>query len=182
MVESRIETERLILREWQDDDADAVYAIGQDARVMRYLGPLMSRHDAQALVAGQIVYHRLFGHCFWPIERRDDSAVIGLCGLNPGPKETPLADQIEIGWRLAHDTWGRGYAYEAAVACLDYAWAHLDAMSVAAMTVPDNVRSRRLMERLGMRHYPAQDFDHPALDINNPLRRHVSYRIDRLAS
>ena len=174
-----IGTERLVLRGWRESDAHAIHEMGQDKRVMEFLGPPTSIEAARALVAGQIVNQSLFGHCFWAIERRADGRVIGLCGLNPGPAATPVEGGIEIGWRLAGDSWGYGYAHEAATACLAWGWRHLDAPTIAAMTVPANTRSRALMVRLGMTRVSGGDFDHPGLAQGDPLRRHVLYRIDR---
>ncbi len=174
-----IETERLILREWRGDDAEAMHAMGQDARVMAFLGPLYDRAEAERIVAGQIVNQSLFGHCFWPIERRTDGMFLGFCGLQPGPKGTPIEGGIEIGWRLAHHAWGYGYAREAAAATLAWGWDKLDVDRIAAMTVSANTRSWGLMERLGMQRIAAEDFDHPDLAEDDPLRRHILYRIER---
>lgn len=179
MGDFRIETVRLTLREWREEDASAMHAMGQDRRVMRYLGSLTDRAEAEKLVRGQAFNHSLFGHCFWPIEIREDRRMIGFCGLQPGPKDTPLEDEIEIGWRLAHDHWGQGYAREAAEACLAWGWANLACARIGAITVPANRASWGLMERLGMRRDPAADFDHPKLAEDDPLARHITYWIDR---
>lgn len=174
-----IETARLRLRPWCDADAAAMHAIGQDPRVMATLGPLMDLDAARALVAGQIAYQSQVGHCFWPIERRADGRVLGFCGLKPGVVGTPLAGRLEIGWRLAFDVWGQGYAREAAAATLDWAWANTDRDLVLAITTPGNVRSWGLMERLGMSRVVDGDFDHPALTDGDPLRPHITYAIAR---
>ena len=174
-----IETERLTLRAWREEDVVALHEIGQDARVMELLGPLTTMEDARGLVSGQMVNQSLFGHCFWPIERRSDGRLLGLCGLNPAPKATPLEGEIEIGWRLASDAWGQGYGLEAARASLAWGWANLDVPTIAAITVPANRRSWGPMERLGMTRFPEEDFDHPALAPGDPLRAHILYRIAR---
>jgi RimJ/RimL family protein N-acetyltransferase len=119
------------------------------------------------------------GSCFWAMELRDTGRFIGWCGVKPGAAGTPIAAEREIGWSLASAHWGRGYAHEAAVATLAWTWANLNVASVAAITTPDNHRSRGLMERLGMTRYPDEDFDHPDLAPGDPLRRHVVYRIAR---
>jgi RimJ/RimL family protein N-acetyltransferase len=179
MAEFLIETERLILREWRQDDAEAMYPSGQDARVMAFLGPLMDLDACRWLVDGQILNQSLFGHCFWPIERRSDGALLGFCGLNPGPQNTPMEGKIEIGWRLTHGAWGQGYAREAAAACINWAWENLSDDAVWSFTVPANTRSRRLMERLGMTRRTEFDFDHPALAVDDPLQAHITYSISR---
>ncbi|WP_375395738.1 GNAT family N-acetyltransferase [uncultured Sphingomonas sp.] len=174
-----IETERLILRQWREADADAMHAMGQDARVMAYLGPLYDRAAAERLVAGRIVNQSLFGYCFWPIERRADGMFLGFCGLQLGPKGTPIEGGIEIGWRLAHHAWGYGYAREAAEATLAWGWDTFDMGHIAAMTVPMNTRSGHLMEWLGMRRVVNEDFDHPDLAEDDPLRRHI-YKVIKM--
>lgn len=179
MADFRIETERLVLRAWREEDADSIAAMGRDAHVMEFIGPLEDSLDARRLVKGQIVNQGLFGHCFWPVERRSDGALLGFCGLNPGPAKTPVDGRIEIGWRLAHHAWGHGYAREAAAASLDWAWRSLPTDEVIAMTVAANTRSWGLMERLGMSRRPDLDFDHPTLPDHDPLRPHIVYSVAR---
>lgn len=177
VVDFRIETDRLSLREWRDEDADAMHAMGLDPRVMEFLGPPASHDQARELVAGQIVNQSLFGHCFWPVERRSDGELLGFCGLNPA--HWPIDAEIEIGWRLRRDAWGRGYAREAAAASLAWGWRNLDVPTIAAITVPANARSWGLMERLGMIRQRNEDFDHPDVPDGSALKRHILYRIAR---
>ncbi len=179
MADFRIETERLVLREWREEDLESLYPIGQDSRVMEFLGPRESPEDVQKLVAGQIVNQALVGHCFWPIERQSDSILLGYCGLQIGPAGTPLERKTEIGWRLAHPAWGQGYACEAALASLEWGFSNLSDEAIYAMTVTANVRSWGLMERLGMARRVDLDFDHPAVPDGSPLKRHITYRMDR---
>lgn len=174
-----IDTERLILRAWRADDVAPFYTMGNDPEVMRYLGPLMSRADAEAARERMDAILASHGFCFWAIERKADGAFIGFCGLKPGPAGTPIADKVEIGWRLARDAWGQGYAREAAQASIDWGWTKTDTPEIAAITSIDNVRSWGLMERLGMTRDHASDFDHPAVAIGDPLRPHILYRIAR---
>lgn len=179
MAEFRIETGQLVLREWRDTDVARVFAMGQDPQVMAFLGPLMTMADAERLVAGQMRNQELFGHCFWPVERRSDGAFLGLCGVQKGPAGTPIDGRIEIGWRLLREAWGKGYAREAAQAALAWTWANLPAEDVYAMTVVANRGSWGLMERLGMARRGDLDFDHPALAPGDPLRAHIVYSIAR---
>lgn len=106
-----------------------------------------------------------------------DASFIGFCGLKPG--KAPIEHEIEIGWRLARDVWGQGFASEAAQASLDWGWAKLAVPSIAAITVPANRRSWSLMERLGMTRFPDEEFDHPDVPDSSPLKRHILYRIQR---
>lgn len=117
-----IETDRLNLRRWREADAAPFHAMGQDAEVMRFLGPLPSLAETNAGIARQNALADAGGTCFWAVERREDGAFLGFCGVKPGPAGTPIADRPEIGWRLARHAWGRGYAREAAAACLADAW------------------------------------------------------------
>jgi RimJ/RimL family protein N-acetyltransferase len=174
-----IETERLVLRPWREGDMTPFHAMCSDPAVMRYLGPLQSRADVAAAVARQQVFQASEGYCFWAVARREDGQFLGFCGVKPGAERTPIEGQIEIGWRLRADAWGQGYAREAAQASLDWTWANLDAPGVAAITNIENTRSWGLMERLGMRRNPNEDFDHPAVPEGDPLRPHILYRIHR---
>ncbi len=172
-----IETRRLILRPWREADVAPFHAMGQDADVMRHLGPPATWRDAVDGFERMQECQRRHGHCFWAVERQADRSFIGFCGLKPG--KPPIEGEVEIGWRLARQAWGQGYAYEAAAASLGWGWSHLDVPGIAAMTVPANTRSWGLMERLGMRRFPDEDFDHPDLSPDDPLRRHILYRIAR---
>lgn len=175
-----IETERLILRRWEVRDAAPFHAMGQDEDVMRYIGAPLSMADVDAMIARQNGFADATGSCFWAIERAADGAFLGFCGIKPGAAGTPIEDEPEIGWRLARDAWGQGYAREAAAACIGQAWAR-GTDHIVAITVPANTRSWGLMERLGMRRRVDGDFDHPAVPADHPLRRHLTYRIDRPA-
>ncbi|VXC86479.1 GNAT family N-acetyltransferase [Sphingomonas sp. 8AM] len=173
-----IVTERLILRAWRDDDVAPFHAMGQDAEVMRYLGPPTTDAGAHAMMREANDIAKITGRCFWALERRSDRAFIGFCGVEPGPAGSPIAGRPEIGWRLAREAWGQGLASEAARAVLAAEWAR-GTPAVFAVTTIANQRSRALMERLGMTRVEDGDFDHPDLAPDSPLRRHVLYRIDR---
>lgn len=175
MADFRIETERLVLRPWRGGDAAPFLAMCRDPRVMEFLGPPMEQEDIDAALIRQHGFQRRHGHCFWAVERRADRAFLGFCGLKPGPEETPLEGRIEIGWRLVHHAWGQGYAREAAQASLDWGFSALPVDGFWAVTVPGNVRSWGLMERLAMQRRGDLDFDHPALGPGDPLRRHIVY-------
>jgi RimJ/RimL family protein N-acetyltransferase len=176
-----IETERLILRRWEARDADPFFEMGQDPQVMRYLGPPMSRGASESMVAWQNATADATGSCFWAMERREDRAFLGFCGVQLGPDGTPIAGQPEIGWRLRRDAWGHGYALEAAEASIDYSWANTAVNHIVAITVHANTRSWGLMERLGMVRVVDGDFDHPGVPDGSPLKRHLTYRLARPA-
>ena len=171
-----IETERLILRRWEDRDRAPFHGLCSDPVVMENLGPLLTRAESDAVVDRLDGYVDSHGYSFWAIERRVDGVFLGFCGLKPGAEDTPIAGLVEIGWRLGGGFWGQGYAREAAQASLDWAWAKgID--SVVAITTPGNRRSWGLMERLGMARLADGDFDH-AKAIER-LRAHITYRISR---
>jgi RimJ/RimL family protein N-acetyltransferase len=170
-----IETLRLILRPWCDEDREPFWAMACDPRVMEYLPPL-TWAESDAAVDRMKVLQAEHGHLFWALERKGEGKFIGFCGIMP--PRSPIFEH-EIGWRLAHDAWGQGYAREAAEASLAWAWANLSVPAIMAITNLANIRSWGLMERLGMTRCPDEDFDHPELAEGDPLRPHILYRIYR---
>ena len=116
------------------------------------------------------------GYGFWAVELRAGGALAGFVGLSPVPEDIPFAPAVEAGWRLAREYWGQGLAYEAAEAALEFGFTTLGLREIVAYTAARNTRSRRLMERLGMRHDAGADFDHPRVVAGDPLVRHVLYR------
>jgi RimJ/RimL family protein N-acetyltransferase len=115
----------------------------------------------------------------WALQRRSDHRFIGFAGLSRPSFEAHFMPAVEVGWRLARAAWGQGYATEAATASLAFAFDVFGLEEIVSFTVPANGRSRRVMERLGMTHDPADDFDHPRLAAGHPQRRHVLYRLAR---
>lgn len=179
MAEFAITLSSLILREWRDSDFDPFLAMGRDPEVMAYLGPLREPDDVWQLINRLRSYQAEFGYCAWALEQRSDGAMIGFCGLVPGPAGTPIEGKVEIGWRLARAAWGKGYARDAAMASLDWAWANLDLPTIWAITVEANTRSWGLMQRLGMTRHHDLDFDHPNVADDSALKRHMTWSIDR---
>jgi RimJ/RimL family protein N-acetyltransferase len=175
-----IETARLLLRDWRDEDLVPFNALCRDPDVMRYLGPPQTLAQTATAIARLRDLQNATGHTFWAVERREDGRFLGFCGLKaPPPDIAILSGLIEIGWRLARDAWGAGYAREAAAASLDWGWENLPDARIIAMTVTANTRSWGLMERLGMVRQNHMDFDHPALADGDPLKPHIVYAIDR---
>jgi RimJ/RimL family protein N-acetyltransferase len=174
-----IETKRLILRRWKDNDRPLFHAMGRDPAVMEFLGPLQSREDSDAAIDRQNATIDRQGHGFWAVENKSDGTFIGFCGIKPGPVDTPIEDKPEIGWRLAQPYWGQGFAKEAAQASLAWGFANLPDPTIWSITVPDNVRSWGLMESLGMTRRADLDFDHPLPGLEDRLKRHITYGIDK---
>ena len=175
-----IETGRLTLREWRAEDLAPFHAICSDPAVMATLGPLMTYDETAALVSRCHADQARDGHCFWALERREDARLIGWCGVIRGT-DGPMEGKAEIGWRLAHDCWGHGYATEAARASVDWAFANLADDAVWAITSAGNRASQAVMARLGMRRHIELDFDHPKLPLGDPLRPHVTFSLERAA-
>ena len=177
MAEFRFETERLVLRDWRDADFDGLHALCTDPRVMATIGPLHDEEKTHDLLSRLIERTSRDGHTFWAMERKDDGRVIGFCGVSRGPVP-PIEGELEIGWRMAADCWGRSYAREAAQATLGWIAANRPGEPVCAITSVGNMRSRGLMARLGMRRDESMDFDHPGVADGSPLKHHVTYWLD----
>lgn len=169
-----IETPRLILRRWKDSDRPAFAAICADPEVMQWLGGVMTREQADERIDRVEAMFEKVGHGRFLVERKDDGAFLGWCGVMPCHESvTPLAGQPEMGWRLIRAAWGEGYATEAARAALDDAFGRLGMNEVLAYTGPANLRSQAVMRRLGMTREPQRDFLHP--NITEGDRRSVVY-------
>lgn len=174
----RLVTARLHLRGWREADLAALGAINADPAVMAHLGGPMER-EASDLMVGRFLQkwqeEPRFG--WWAVERTGRAGLIGFVGLGEPDFDDPPAPCVEIGWRLARTAWGQGLASEAARACLAHAFGGVGLAEVLSFTTPDNLRSRAVMERIGMTRDPDGDFDHPLIAEQSPLRRHVLYRI-----
>jgi RimJ/RimL family protein N-acetyltransferase len=174
-----LRTPRLILRRWCDADRAPFAALNADPEVMAHFPAPLTPAESDAL-AGRIEAHladRGFG--LWAVEVPGVAAFAGYVGLAVPTFDAPFTPCVEIGWRLARAHWGHGYATEAGRAVLGYAWGVLALDEVVSFTTVGNSRSRAVMTRLGMRHDPADDFDHPRLPVGHPQRRHVLYRLSR---
>lgn len=171
-----LRTPRLLLREWRDDDAAAFAEMSADPGLTEFLLP----PDA-AWVARVRARWAQHGFGQFVVEVPGVAPFIGVVGLADLHAAAPAAPAIEIAWRLARPYWGQGFAAEAAQAALEDGFGRLGLGEIVAITVVGNNRSRRVMERLGMTHDPAEDFafDHPRLPPGHPLRPHVLYRLRR---
>ena len=165
-----IQTRRLVLRQWREEDREPFAALNADPVVMEHFPAPMTREASDAFVDFNIATIAARGWGLWAVEANGE--LIGFVGLN----EPNFRPGVEIGWRLAREAWGHGYATEAARAVLAFARDELGLDEVISFTSTTNVRSQRVMERIGMTHDPADDFDHPRVD-DPRLRRHVLYRL-----
>jgi RimJ/RimL family protein N-acetyltransferase len=172
-----IETERLILRGWREADIEPFVRQLNTEPVMRWLGGVSApEKHRQAIVERLIPWQEERGFTFWVMERKADGALLGFCGLKiANDAGSPVEGELEIGWRLREDCWGQGYAREAAIASLDFAFGRLEAPHVVALTVAENEASWGLMERLGMTRRPDLDYEGPDWAAG-PV---IVYRIER---
>jgi RimJ/RimL family protein N-acetyltransferase len=159
-----IETERLYLRDWREDDAEPFYRHTNTPAVMRWLGGVKDRAFLDEVVTSRFMrWQEERGFTFWVVERKEDGEFLGFCGLKIADDAgSPVEGEYEVGWRLREDAWGQGYAKEAAAASLDHAFGALGAQRVVALTVEGNTPSWGLMERLGMTRRPDLDYEGPA--------------------
>jgi RimJ/RimL family protein N-acetyltransferase len=178
-VPRELHTNRLRLRRWLPADHAPFAALNADPRVTEYLPGTLSRAESDALVARIEAHFDQHGFGLWAVEISNVTAFAGFLGLSVPRFAAHFTPCVEIGWRLGAVHWGHGYATEGAGAVLTFGFEVLGLEEIVSFTVPGNTRSRRVMERLGMAHNPADDFDHPLLPAGHPLRRHVLYRITR---
>lgn len=178
-MKPEVRTARLVLRRWRDADLPPFAALNADPRVVEHLPGPLSRAESDRLAARADAHFDAHGFGPWAVEIPGEAAFAGFVGLFVPEFAAPFTPCVEIGWRLAAPHWGRGYATEGARAALDFGFAALGLAEIVAFTVPANVRSRRVMAKLGMTHDPADDFEHPALPAGHPLRPHVLYRLAR---
>lgn len=158
--EVAIETARLRLRNWREEDAEPFFRHTNTPAVMRWLGGVKTRDFVEWVVSERFMgWQAGRGFTFWAVERKEDGALLGFCGLKiADDPDSPVEGELEIGWRLREDAWGRGYAKEAAIASLDHAFGVLGAERVVALTVEGNEASWGLMRRLGMTRRPDLDY------------------------
>jgi len=171
-----IETERLRLREWREDDWEPFARMNADPRVMEYFPAALTPEETAAAMERGRAHCARHGFGWWAAELKETGAFIGFIGLAVPAFEAHFTPCVEIGWRLAAEYWGRGLATEGARAALRYGFEELRLAEIVSFTTVGNVRSRRVMEKLRMTRNPADDFDHPRIAQGHPQRRHVLYR------
>jgi RimJ/RimL family protein N-acetyltransferase len=172
-----LRTPRLILRAWTSADREPFARMNEDPIVMEHLPGVLTSEESDATVDRIEVDLRERGFGLWAVEVPGRAPFIGYVGLTVPSFDAHFTPCVEIGWRIGRAHWNQGYATEAAEAALRAGFGQLGLAEIVSMTVPANLRSRRVMEKLGMKRDPADDFDHPRLPAESPLRRHVLYRI-----
>jgi RimJ/RimL family protein N-acetyltransferase len=179
---SDIHTDRLLLRGWRDSDREPFARINRDSMVMEFFPAPLSAQESSTLFDRIQSHFADHGFGLWAAELRETSGFIGYIGLAVPRFEAAFTPCVEIGWRLDAAHWGTGLATEGAKAVARHAFDVLRLNELVSLTVPANVRSRRVMEKLGMTCDPSEDFDHPMMPAGHPLRRHILYRLKRAAS
>jgi RimJ/RimL family protein N-acetyltransferase len=176
---SAIRTDRLLLRAWREEDREPHAAMNADPAVMEHFPGTMTRQQSNEMFDRVQAHWAELGWGVWAVEVPGTTPFAGFVGV--ARQNAPGYPVIEVGWRLARPYWGLGYATEAATRALAFGFETLGLDEVVSFTVPQNSRSRAVMERIGMRRDPADDFDHPRIDpvAHAQLVRHVLYRISR---
>jgi RimJ/RimL family protein N-acetyltransferase len=174
-----LETERLLLRRWKKEDYLPFYKMNSDPEVMELLLKVLTREESDALIDKLETYFDEHNYGYWALEEKSSGKLIGFTGLMPSPLDP---SSIQISWRLMKEYWGKGYATEAARATIDFGLNQLKLSEIVSLTVPHNLRSRAVMERIGMTRNASDDFGHPLVPDGHPLKRHVLYRISKSLS
>ena len=172
-----LQTQRLILRDWQSSDLEPFAQMNADAEVMKYFPASLSRQESNQLVERIEDHHQIHGFGLWAVEERSTGSFIGFVGLNVPSFQAHFTPTVEVGWRLARPFWGQGYATEGARKAISYGLEIIRLSEIVSFTSQLNLRSIAVMKRLGMTYQAADDFDHPRLPSGHPLQRHVLYRL-----
>jgi ribosomal-protein-alanine N-acetyltransferase len=176
-----LRTPRLRLRAWRDEDLPLFAALNADADVTQHLLGRLSPAQSDAFVERITEHFLREGFGFWAVEAPGVANFIGMVGIGIPGYTAPFTPCVEVGWRLARQYWGQGFATEAARAALEFGFETADLSEIVALTVPGNTRSRAVMSRLGMTRDACDDFDHPLVPAGHRLTRHVLYRLTKEA-
>jgi RimJ/RimL family protein N-acetyltransferase len=173
----RLETERLILREWTPEDLPHFAALNQDIHVSEFFTAPISPADSEAAVRRYQSAHQRDGFCFLAAELKTSGEFIGTIGMQTMSLDIPALPlpKVEIGWRIGYSHWGTGLATEGARAVVDYAFNTVGLSYVAAITAAVNLRSQRVMDKLGMQRRDDLTFHHPGIAAGHMLEKHVVY-------
>ena len=172
-----LRTDRLLLRPWDEADREPYAALNADHEVMEFFQAPLTRDESDAHVERIRAGFDEHGWGLWAAERLDSGEFIGFVGLTVPSFDAPFLPGVEVGWRLARQHWGHGFATEGGTASLAFAFDALGLDEVLSFTTIENRRSRRVMEKLGLHHHPDLDFDHPNVPEGSRIRPHVYYRI-----
>ncbi|MFB9830969.1 GNAT family N-acetyltransferase [Actinoallomurus acaciae] len=174
---SMLKTERLVLRRWRDGDREPFAALNADPEVMEHFPATLTRDESDTMIDRIETRFEEYGFGLWALEIAETGQFIGFTGLSVPGFKAHFTPAVEVGWRLSRSSWGHGYASEAAQRALTFAFDDLELAEVVSFTSRTNLRSQKVMRRIGMTNDPADDFDHPLLDEDHPLRPHVLWRM-----
>ena len=177
MSAPQLQSNRLILRQWGDDDLPYFASLNADPRVMEFFLSTLSKQESDDLAKRIQKELKSKPYGLWAVEIPTVASFAGFVGLHEATFKAHFTPAIEIGWRLAYEHWGKGYAQEAANTVIDYAFNALNLSEIVSFTYAGNHRSIKLMERLGMKRNPDDDFDNPNLPGGHWLKPHVLYRL-----
>lgn len=172
-----IETERLILRQWRDDDKRPFQRMNADPIVMEFMPRLMPPEDSDKLVGIFSKQIEKEGYGFFAVEIKESGEFIGFAGIAPVAIKTKFVPATEIAWRFDYGAWGKGYATEAARALIEYGFREIGLEEIVGFCVHDNEGAVHVMEKIGMTKDPDGDFDYPNLRKDHPLGRFVLFRL-----
>jgi RimJ/RimL family protein N-acetyltransferase len=174
-----LRTDRLLLRRWRPEDRDPFAELNADPVVMEHFVTCPTRGESDDLIDRIEDHFDREGYGLWAVEITETGQFAGFVGLWPATFDAPFTPAVEVGWRLARPAWGSGYATEAARTAVADGFERVGLDEIVSLTSVGNTRSRRVMEKLGMTRDPADDFDHPDVPVDHPIRRHVLYRLTR---
>lgn len=172
-----IETERLILRTWKKEDADPYFQINQDTKVIEFLPRSLTMEQVNDFITAASNHQEEQSYTLWAACLKETRELIGFIGLNYTTFESNFTPAVEVGWRLGSQYWGKGYATEGAKASLEYGFKQCGLKEIVSFTVPANVKSLRVMEKIGLKRDLNGDFAHPKLPADHKLSHHVLYRL-----
>jgi 3-dehydroquinate dehydratase/shikimate dehydrogenase len=178
-MKTHIETDRLILREWKEDDKPSFARINADPMIMEFFPRRLDEDDSNRLAVRFQKHIEDRGYGFYAVELKKTGEFMGFAGLCDVDSKMPFAPAVEIAWRLDYGFWGRGYGTEAASAVMEHGFTKLKLKEIVGYAVYDNSRAIKLMEKLGMKHDKKGDFTYPGLPKDHPLSKFVLYRVTR---
>lgn len=175
-----IQTERLILRQWCDQDIDPYRKLNADPKVMEFFPNTWSQEASDISLKSARNHIEKYGWGKWAVSLLKTGEFIGRIGLEDVDFQASFSPNIELGYRIAYKYWGNGYAVEGAKAALEHGFRQLNLEEIVAFTPMQNMRSQIVMQRIGMHHSPKDDFDHPKLPKEHRLSKHVLYRLNKM--
>ncbi len=174
-----LRTERLLLRRWLEADREAFARLNADPRVMEFMPSCLGLTESDLLLDRIECHFLAHGFGLYAVELRGDRSFVGFVGMSVPGFDAPFMPAVEIGWRVAYEHWSKGLATEGAREVVRHAFEELQLEGLVSFTTPLNLRSLRVMEKLGMTHDASDDFEHPNLPVGHWLRPHVLQRLSR---